>query len=117
MTFRAFLEPSPTVADELLWVQFVEAYGGIAGGHVRWGALAAGVPAWVVMLIIVCLDNMLKVGHLPPSPAISRHIPPDLTLSRPLLNMLPPDLTRSRPLFEYTPARIDGDRAQGRPRL
>lgn len=57
------------------WSQFTELYGGMGEGRVEWSALGAAVPSWLVMLVIVNLDNMLKLASteaqvkLPPSAA------------------------------------------------
>lgn len=54
-----FYEPAES---STFYEQFTQAYGGIASGKVQWSALAHGLPAWGVMLVIVLLDNMLKLA-------------------------------------------------------
>ena len=42
------------------WVVF---YSGLANGKIDWAALAAGVPSWTIMTLIVCLDHMLMLAY------------------------------------------------------
>lgn len=37
-------------------------YGGFFSGRIEWSALATALPSWVIMIGIVCLDNMLKLA-------------------------------------------------------
>ena len=37
-------------------------YGAAFRGDVEWAALAAGLPSWIIMILIVCLDDMLKLA-------------------------------------------------------
>jgi hypothetical protein len=38
-------------------------YSGLANGKIDWAALAAGVPSWAIMILIVCLDHMLMLAY------------------------------------------------------
>lgn len=42
------------------WVVF---YSGLANDKIDWAALAAGVPSWAIMILIVCLDHMLMLAY------------------------------------------------------
>ena len=37
-------------------------YGGALSGRVEWDALAPALPSWLIMIFIVCLDNVLKLS-------------------------------------------------------
>jgi SulP family sulfate permease len=39
-----------------------EMYGGLFGGRIEWTALPSAIPSWFVMVIIVNIDNMLKLA-------------------------------------------------------
>ena len=45
-------------------------YGGMGAGQVSWGSLAGCLPTWIVMLLIVLLDDMLKLASTEASLAI-----------------------------------------------
>ena len=50
-------------------------YGGAFAGEVQWSALATGLPSWLIMILIVCLDNMLKLSSTEVQDGASRAEP------------------------------------------
>ena len=44
------------------WAAWEGLYGGIGDGAVNWSSLGACIPTWLVMILIVNLDNMLKLA-------------------------------------------------------
>ena len=60
----------PAAEQNSFWSQLEGAYGGLAAGRVEWSALPAAIPSWLVGLLIVNLDNMLKLASTEASLAI-----------------------------------------------
>ena len=52
------------------WSAWEEMYGGMVGGRVSWTSLTSCVPTWIVMILIVILDNGLKLASTEASLAI-----------------------------------------------
>ena len=52
----------PAASAQPFWSQGAELYGGLAEGLVDWGSIAACVPLWLVMVPLVCLDNLLQLA-------------------------------------------------------
>lgn len=51
---------APKAAQNQFWAQYAEMYGSL--GTVRWDALSAAWPSWIVMLLIVNLDSARDAG-------------------------------------------------------
>ena len=52
----------PKTETSMFWRQYETMYVGIFDGHVEWHVLLQVIPTWLVMLLIVNLDNMLKLA-------------------------------------------------------
>ena len=52
----------PPSNSSTFYSQWQIGYGGALAGDVQWSALATGLPSWLIMILIVCLDNMLKLS-------------------------------------------------------
>ena len=52
----------PKTETSMFWRQYETMYVGIFDGHVEWPVLLQVIPTWLVMLLIVNLDNMLKLA-------------------------------------------------------
>lgn len=59
-----------TNASLPFWRSWEVMYGGIARGDVSWSSLSYCVPTWLVMLLIISLDNMLKLASTESSLAV-----------------------------------------------
>jgi MFS superfamily sulfate permease-like transporter len=60
----------PSSGTVPFWSAWDVMYGGVVNGHVAWSSLAECVPTWMVMLLIIALDNMLKLASTESSLAI-----------------------------------------------
>mmetsp|Transcript_39080 Transcript_39080/g.85892 ORF Transcript_39080/g.85892 Transcript_39080/m.85892 type:complete len:686 (-) Transcript_39080:40-2097(-) len=52
----------PEASQNDFWSGWEELYGGLFSGDVAWDALPGCIPIWIVMVLIISLDNMLKLA-------------------------------------------------------
>ena len=51
----------PEAGPAPFWSQMEEVYGGLARDQVAWSSLVGCIPLWLVMVPVVCLDNLLQL--------------------------------------------------------